>query len=85
MQTEESKGVTYLIPESAEDVSQAMLDLAEETFDGWFSDDERIDWEEFIDRLCKYSHHTDSPFDFNEYENGAINKIKRHVRNYRNQ
>ena len=84
MQTEEHDGITYLLPTEAADVSEAMLSLAEETYDGWFSDDERIDWEEFIDRFCKDAKHTDTPIEFNEYDNGAINKIKRHIREYRN-
>lgn len=84
MRQEEVNGKTYLIPTEAEDVSEEMLTLAEETYDAWFSDDERIDWEEFLDRLCKWSINADPAWELDEYDNPAVNKIKRHIREYRN-
>jgi hypothetical protein len=72
-------------PSTAADVTPAMLTAAEEVYDGWFSDDERIDWEDFIDRLCKWGLLDEAaPWEFEEYDNPAIEKIKRHIRAYRN-
>jgi 3-hydroxyacyl-CoA dehydrogenase len=77
-------GQTFVSPEVAEDVSDEMLTLAEQVCDGYFDDDERIDWEEFIDRMCKEGYLDDGTrLEFQEYDNPAISKIKRHVRNYR--
>lgn len=84
MRYEEVDGKTYLIPVEASDVSEDMLALAEEIYDGWFDDDDRIDWEDFIDRMCSYARQAEPAWELDEYDNGAVNKIKRHVREYRN-
>ena len=84
MKTEELDGTTYHYPETAADVTDAMLKLAEDVFDDWFADEERIDWEEFLDRMATYSRHEDVAWEFDEYNNPAIDKIKRHIREYRN-
>lgn len=85
MRTETFDGKTYHFPVEADDVTKDMLALSEEVFDDWFSDDEQIDWEDFIDRLASYSRNVDPPWEFDEYHNPAVNKIKRHIREYRNQ
>lgn len=76
-------GVTYRYPTEAADVTPAMLTLAEEVYDGWFGDDEPIDWEEFIDRMAGMSRHEAEPWEFDEYDNPAIRKVQRHIREYR--
>lgn len=64
-------------PESmAED---RILAEAEEVFNGWYANSERIDWQDFIDRL---EEHTD--FDFgSDMGSPLINKVKSHIRRYR--
>lgn len=80
----EHDGVTYVSPETAEDVTEEILQIAEETYDGWFDDDQPIDWEEFIDRMCKEGYLSDETrLEFEEYDNPAVRKIQRHVRAYR--
>jgi hypothetical protein len=84
MIVQEYKGVTYVSPETAADVTDEILSLAEDTAESWFSNEERIDWEEFIDRLCNEGYLKDGTrLEFEEYDNAAINKIKKHVREYR--
>lgn len=80
----ELNGITYISPETASDVTEEILLIAEEISDSWFDADERIDWESFIDRLCKWGDLKDgTKLDFEEYNNEAINKIKKHIREYR--
>lgn len=77
-------GVTYVSPETADDVTDEMLTIAESISDGYFPEEERIDWEEFIDRMCGEGYLDDGTrLEFEVYDNPAIDKIKRHVRNYR--
>lgn len=84
-QYEELDGVRYLIVHDVEDVTDQMLEMAEEIYDGWFSDEDRIDWQDFIDRLARWGNNADpQPFDFNEYDTPAERKIKRHIRDYKN-
>lgn len=85
MKTYVHDGVTYVEPHDAADVTDEILRLAEEVYDGWFDDDEPIDWEEFIDRLCKMGYLADDTrLEFDTYDCPAVSKIKRHIRNYRN-
>jgi hypothetical protein len=67
---------------SVDDVDQSVLDAAESVLDGWFADQERIDWEEFIDRLEKY---LPDNYEIPEYDNPAVRKIQRHIRQLRAQ
>ena len=48
-------GVTYVAPDEASDVTDEMLNLAQEIHDGYFDEDEPMDWEEFIDRPTQYA------------------------------
>ena len=71
---------------TAKDVTPEILAVAEDVFDGWFDNDEPIDWEDFIDRLADPSGLNDKgagAFDFDHYDNPAVQKIKRHIRKYR--
>lgn len=78
-----NNGVTYHYPTEAADVTPEMLTMAEDICDGFFNEDEPIDWEEFIDRMGKWSLLEDPPWEFDEYDNAAIRKIQRHIREYR--
>jgi hypothetical protein len=69
--------------ESAEDVTPAVLAVAEDVYDSWFADYARIDWEAFIDRLDKYGLASEPPFEFESYWSPAVRKIQRHVRELR--
>ena len=73
------------ILETAQDVTEPILRVAESVSDSWFSDeDSPIDWEEFIDKFADpHNHHEADAFDIENYDNPAVNKIKRHVRAYR--
>lgn len=84
MKSYELDGVLYIEPESAQEVTEEMLRIAEETFDGYFESDERIDWEEFIDRMVAYGYLADDArLEFSVYDSPAIRKIQKHVRRYR--
>lgn len=78
-----ANGITYLYPTEADDVTPQMLELAEQVFDGFFADESHIDWDEFLDRMAKYSLIEDAPWEFDETHNAAVRKIKRHIRQYR--
>lgn len=53
--------------------------MAEDIFDGWYADEYRIDWDNFIDRLESYSN-----IDFgSDMTSPLIEAVKRHVRAYR--
>lgn len=70
----------------AADVTEKHLDAAEKVFDDWFSDDDQIDWERFIDKLADPNGYGNAgKFDFDVYDNPAIRKIQRHVRKYRDE
>jgi hypothetical protein len=68
----------------AADVTARVLELVEEVHDGWFANDDRIDWEDFMDRLCGYGLLEAEPWEFREYGTPAEAKIRRHVRDIRN-
>ena len=75
-------GTTVSMLEDAADVTEEILEKAADVYDGWFASDERIDWEDFIDRLCKW---LPDDMDIDEYDNPAVRKIKRHIREIRSQ
>lgn len=66
---------------TAEDVTPEILAAAEEVESGWFGD-RPIDWDDFIDRLCA-EYGGDDSFDIDQYDNPAIRKIQRHIRQMR--
>jgi hypothetical protein len=53
-----------------------VLSLAEQVYDGWFADNTRIDWHEFIDRLETYS---DVDFGM-DMDSTLIRSVKSHIR-----
>lgn len=65
--------------DAPETLTPEIAEAAEAIFDGWFADTERIDWENFIDRL------EDSvDLDFgSDGDSRLIRAVKAHVRTYR--
>lgn len=70
---------------AAEDVTDRVLELAEEVYDGWFDGEDRINWEEFLDRLCRWGLLEPEPWEFEQYDTPAERKIRRHIKEYRSQ
>lgn len=61
------------------DITAECLEAVEEIYDGFYSNDDSIDWWSFLDRLEAWGYcaqTVDSP---------AVNKIKRHISKIRNQ
>ena len=76
--------VFVLVDKATEDITEAhqvtdeMKEAAESIFDGWYADGQRIDWEDFFERLEK-----GQPWDFGaDWDTPAIKAIKKHVRAY---
>jgi|688.fasta_scaffold151575_6 hypothetical protein len=63
----------------AEQVTPDVLRFAEDIYEGWFSNDDQIDWEPFWDRLEKYG------FAVASLDCGATRKIQRHIRKFRSE
>ena len=78
--TQQPTATQTIIIRSAADAAQCdVIKAAEEVFDGFFANDEQIDWQAFFDRLERYGfivETTDSP---------AARKIQRHVRRLRDE
>jgi hypothetical protein len=69
---------------TAQDVTQDILDDAEQVYNGWFAGVERIDWDDFIDRLSdQYGPRGNPPYEFETYDDPAVNKVKRYIRQAR--
>lgn len=80
----EHEGVVYVEPETAQDVTDEILEIAEDVHDSYFDDESPIDWEDFIDRMVKQGYLKDgTKLEFETYDNPAISKIKKHIREYR--
>lgn len=60
-------------------MDSSILKAAEEIFDGWYAEQARIDWDDFLHRL---EQHTDIDLGSNMMS-PAIRKIQSHVRAYR--
>lgn len=58
---------------------EELLEAAEQVFNGWYADAERIDWEDFLDRL---EAQTDVDLG-TSLDSPLIRRIKKHVRDYR--
>lgn len=84
MHSIEQNGKTYLYPTDAADITPAMLTLAEEVHDDYFIEQERINWEDFLDHMARYSLHEEPAWEFDSFDNGAVRKIKKHIRDIRN-
>lgn len=64
---------------STKPLEDFLAEAAEDIYDGWFSDDSRIDWDLFIDRL---EEHTEIDFG-SDMTSLLIKAVKRHIRAYR--
>lgn len=76
----------YVILTTREDVSEEVLQVAEDIFDGWFSDAARIDWEDFLDRMdgTHLDGHENRELDLGgDLDSPAIRAIKRHINRIR--
>lgn len=70
--------------ESAEDVTQEILDIAQDVEEGWFGDEPKIDWESFLDRMDGTTLASGFELDLgNDADSPAIRKIKAHIRELR--
>jgi hypothetical protein len=63
----------------AEQVTPDVLRFAEDIYEGWFSNDDQIDWEPFWDKLEKYGYAVAN------LDCGATRKIQRHIRKFRSE
>ncbi len=64
---------------TAEQVTAEVLELVEELHDGFYQDDPRIDWHDFLCRIEVCGH-----YDLGgSLDSGAIKAIKKHIRNLR--
>lgn len=64
---------------AAADVTADLLKTAEDVFEGFFDDDQPIDWGGFIDRLERWSERDWG----NQIDSPAIRKVQRHIRAHR--
>lgn len=72
----------FIVPETAADVSDEILDLAFETAEGWFPD--RIDWEDLWDRMEGTQLKTGKYLSWgDEFGTPAMKKVQRHVNKIR--
>ena len=75
---------TYTRVTEAAQVTEEILDIAQDTEEGWFGDSARIDWEDFIDRMDGTDLKDGTRLDLgDQIDSPAIRKIKRHVRTLR--
>ena len=71
----------WTVVQTAEQVTPKVLESVEEIFDGYFSDEEKIDWHEFLQRLeVRYELDLGSSMD-----SQAIKQIKKHVKKIRSE
>lgn len=69
---------------AADDVTEEILKAAESIFDGWYANEPRIDWEDFLDRLDGIPLDNGTQLDLDgNLMSPAIQKIQKHIRTYR--
>lgn len=70
---------------AADDVTEEILKAAESIFDGWYANEPRIDWEDFVDRLDGIPLDNGTQLDLDgNLMSPAIQKIQKHIRTYHN-
>jgi len=69
----------YIKVEKAEDVTPQFLEVCEQVYDGFYANDDRIEWEGFLDRLERWGYDMGSSM-----ESPAIKAIKKHIRKHKN-
>jgi hypothetical protein len=83
MRAGKEPAVAYTSPISAADVTEEILEAAEAIYDGWFADEQRIDWENFFDRLDGIPLDDGTVLDLGmDTMSPAIKAIKSHIRTY---
>ena len=71
----------WTVVQKAEHVTPTVLESVEEIFDGYFANEEKIDWHEFLQRLeVRYELDLGSSMD-----SEAIKQIKKHVKKLRSE
>ena len=66
---------------TAEDVTDDLLSLVETIYDGWYADEPRIDWHNFLDRLERIGMYDMG----SQMDSPAIKAIKKYVRKLKTQ
>lgn len=75
--------MTYSTVTEVDQVTEEITKAAEGIFDGWFADEARIDWTDFIDRLDGIPLEDGMTLDLGEsMVSPAVKAIKRHIRAY---
>ena len=69
---------TYTTIITAEDVTPEFLETCEQVYDGFYTNEPRIDWEGFLDRLERWGYDMGSSMD-----SPAIKIIKKHIRKHK--
>lgn len=76
---------TWVVPVTADDVTQEILDYAEQTTDAWFPDGP-IEWEDVWDRMEGYEFSDGKKLSWgDEFGTPAMNKVQRYIRKIRSQ
>lgn len=71
--------MNFLSVVNADDVTDAVKELVETIYEGWWENEPRIDWQAFIDRLELMGH-----YDFgSSMDSPAIKEIKKYVKKLR--
>lgn len=69
---------------TADQVTPEILEAAENIYDGWWANEPRIDWQDFLDRLDGAPLNDGSRLNLgDDMASPAITKIKAHIRAYR--
>ena len=75
---------TWVVCSASNEVTQEILEAAEEISAGCFGDSERVNWEEFFDRLEGHFLNDGTRLSLgDEYGLPSQEKIKHHIRVYR--
>lgn len=73
----------YTAVRVASDLTPEILGAAEHVFDGWYADEARIDWEDFVDRLDGMTLEDGTKLDMGEsLVSPGVKAIKAHIRQY---
>lgn len=69
---------------AAEDVTKEILDQAEEVFNGWYANESRVDWDDFLYRLDGMDLADGKKLDLtSDMMTPAVKAIKKHIGEYR--
>lgn len=75
---------TYTSVTTAEQVTEEIKKAAEDIYDGWYANEPRIDWDDFLDRLDGVPLEDGTQLDLgNSVVSPAVKKIKTHINAYK--